>query len=143
MSILTVIKQDQDCAIRILDNCGGNWQSVSKEIAKYRTEREAQAVQREREAAKGLVDMLSKTREIIALCHSGIADPDTSYNNLVKRLGEESGYGNLMATTSRIWAENTPHKGSNFTCGPCQATVDYILKEIDVLLATYNDNRKG
>jgi molecular chaperone GrpE (heat shock protein) len=62
MSILTVIKQDQDCAIHILDNCGGNWQSVSKEIAKYRTEREAQAVQREREAAKGLGKQLEDVR---------------------------------------------------------------------------------
>ena len=56
MIILTVTKQDQDCAIRILDNCGGNWQSISKEIAKYRTEREAQAVQREREDAKAVVE---------------------------------------------------------------------------------------
>ena len=71
MSILTVTKQDQDCAIRILDNCGGNWQSISKEIAKYRAEREAQVRAEEREKVAGLVEALDN----ILCMHDGNQSP--------------------------------------------------------------------
>ncbi len=120
MITLTVTKENQECAIRILDRCGGNWQSIAKEVAKHRqdftedlkvqlaqaAEREAQAVQREHEAAKGLVKELRES--IVDLL--GFAEKYTPES--------------ILPSAFPRWARENVAKA-------------------DAYCSTYNDNRKG
>lgn len=75
-------------------------------------------------------DLWEEICEIFELMRPhAFADP--VHHERVKRLGQEIGFGALMASASAGWREVTEVKGSEFHAGPCQMTIDALLARLD------------
>lgn len=92
------------------------------------------AVEAERDEARTL---LREARDVLALCTTRtFAAPEDAE---VRALGERIGFGALMAAASKGWAdvlrERHPEAvGGQHTAGPCEATVQRMLTQLDAYL---------
>lgn len=83
---------------------------------------------------EGLRAALEEAEEVLALAATpSFADPD--YQARIEALGDQIGYGALMAGASAAWRNRAIVAGSEFVAGPCQITVTKALKTIRAALA--------
>lgn len=77
---------------------------------------------------------LREAETVFALVeHPAFPDPD--YQMRIEALGDQIGYGALMAGASAAWRKTNIVEGSEFVAGPCQITVTNTLKMIRATLS--------
>ena len=81
-------------------------------------------------------DALIDAKEVIALCKPG-HETRAEILHAAEELGGQIGYGALMNAGNVLWKRYLDQRGGaggEFTLGPCQATVDRKLKELEEIL---------
>ena len=108
------------------------WQTAAKQRIRWLSVQLALAIGRE----AAMVEALTEARVVFELVeHPSAKDPD--HSDRIEQLGEDIGFGALMAGASAVWTEKAAARdiaGSEFVAGPCRATVGKALGMIrDVL----------
>ena len=86
-----------------------------------------------RQRVHKLEGVLRDAQEALSLCLEHHPYPATAPEyEQVRALCEKYGYGSVMSCASSIWQGRTP--GGAFTVGPCKATVESTLQQIDKVL---------
>lgn len=101
----------------------GHWFAASEALTRHQAngKREVRETTKLEEAAANAVTVL----ELVE--HKPIADPQ--YVEVVRRLCESIGYGNVMATASRLWMDRG-RPGEGKVAGPHHATVLKALQQL-------------